>query len=398
MAKLEFEDLSFEQNKDSIRVIFLNLFYFDVKNSDLNKIADFIVEKNSIDFKKIDEKRAGRKFNLILEKGFSNLKNKLTSKKAVYIHKNSGIPLIGNGAFGLVDRNTNIIEVKPITSCNLGCIYCSVDQNKRIVDFVIEKGYLIEEFKKLVEFKQVSNIEAHIASQGEPLLYAPIVDLVKDIAEIKQVKTISIDTNGVLLTKEFIDKLVEAGLTRFNLSINALEPALAKKIADSRFYDIKKIKEIAEYISKKCSLIIAPVLMRGVNDEEMPKIIEFAKSINADMGIQNFLPYKFGLNPVKPMPFENFYKKLEEWQDKYKVKLIKSVDDFNIKETKQLPKPFRKDEIVEAEIVCPGRLPGEKIAVAKQRSISIPNCIKEKGKVRIKITRAKHNIFIGAVQ
>ena len=395
MAKLEFEDLSFEQNKDSVRVIFLNLFYFDVKNSDLNKISDFTVEKNAIDFKKIDEKRAGRKFNIILEQGFSSLKNKLTGKKAVYIHKNSGIPLIGNGAFGLVDRNTNVIEVKPITSCNLGCIYCSVDQNKRIVDFVIEKDYLIEEFKKLVEFKQVINIEAHIASQGEPLLYAPIVDLVKDIAEIKQVKTISIDTNGSLLTKELVDKLVEAGLTRFNLSINALEPALAKKIADSKFYDIKKIKEIAEYISKRCSLIIAPVLVPGVNDEEIPKLVEFAKSINADIGIQNFLPYKFGLNPVKPLPFEVFYKKLQEWEDKYKVKLIKSVDDFNIKETKQLPKPFNKDEVIDAEIACDGRLPGEKIAVAKGRTISIPNCGKEKGKVRIKITRAKHNIFIG---
>src|SRR3989338_8039744 len=182
MAKLEFEDLSFEQNKDSVRVIFLNLFYFDVKNSDLNKISDFTVEKNAIDFKKIDEKRAGRKFNIILEQGFSSLKNKLTGKKAVYIHKNSGIPLIGNGAFGLVDRNTNVIEVKPITSCNLGCIYCSVDQNKRIVDFVIEKDYLIEEFKKLVEFKQVINIEAHIASQGEPLLYAPLKELISDLS------------------------------------------------------------------------------------------------------------------------------------------------------------------------------------------------------------------------
>ena len=43
----------------------------------------------------------------------------------------------------------------------------------------------------------------------------------------------------------------------------------------------------------------------------------------------------------------------------------------------------------------PGRLKNEKIAVAKERTISIPNCYKDKGKTKLKITRSKHNIFIG---
>ena len=43
-----------------------------------------------------------------------------------------------------------------------------------------------------------------------------------------------------------------------------------------------------------------------------------------------------------------------------------------------------------------GRLPGEKIAVSKDRVITLPKCDK-KGKVKVKITRSKHNIFIGEV-
>ena len=38
----------------------------------------------------------------------------------------------------------------------------------------------------------------------------------------------------------------------------------------------------------------------------------------------------------------------------------------------------------------------EKLAVSKNRLISIPNCFK-KGSVRLKITRSKHNIFVGKV-
>lgn len=396
MAELAFQDLSFEEKGDKIKFSFLRIFYFYIPKDELYNIGDFIVGKNSITFKGIEQKKAERKFYTLLEKGFKELKNSLNNKPAIYIHKNSGIPLIGNVAFGLIDRGTNVIEVKPVTGCNLKCIYCSVDEDKRPVDFVIEKDYLVEEFRKLVEFKNADNIEAHIASQGEPLLYAPLADLIRDISKIKEVKTISIDTNGTLLTKSKVDELVESGLTRFNFSINSLDDKIANKIAGTA-YNGKKIKDICKYIAKKASLIITPVLIPTINEEEMPKIIEFAKEIKADIGIQNFLNYKMGRNPAKQIEFGEFYKKLKEWQDKYKVKLIKSVEDFNIIKTKSLPKPFRKEEVIEAEIVCSGRIKNEKIAVAKQRTISIPNCYKDKGKVRLKITRTKHNIFIGNI-
>ncbi len=396
MAKLEFEELSFEEKGEKVRVNFLRIFYFEINKEDLRNIDEFSVEKNKIIFKNISQEKAERKFYFILGEGFKGLKNSINDKKTVYIHRNSGIPLIGNVGFGLVDRDTNVIEVKPITGCNLKCIYCSVDEDKRIVDFVVEKDYLVEEFKKLVELKGVDNIEAHIASQGEPLFYAPLAELIKDLAKIKEVSMISIDTNGVLLTKNKVDELVEAGLKRFNFSINALDDKLAKKIAGSG-YNVGKIKEICEYIAKKTNLIIAPVLIPTVNEEEMPKIIEFAKKIGADIGIQNFLSYKLGRNPVKQISFDKFYARLKEWGGKYKVKLIKSVEDFDIVKTKSLPKPFKKEEVIEAEIMLPGRFKNEMIAVAKGRSISVPNCFKEKGKVRLKITRTKHNIFVGGV-
>ena len=231
MAKLTFQDLSFEDKNDKIRVNFLRIFYFYFSKKELKQIDDFTTNKNSIFFKNIPQKKAERKFYLLLEKGFKELKNSLNNKPTIYIHKNSNIPLIGNVAFGLIDRNTNIIEIKPITSCNLKCIYCSVDEDKRIIDFIIEKDYLVEEFKKLVKFK--NNIEAHIASQGEPLLYAPLTELIKDLSKIKEVKTISIDTNGTLLTKNKVDELIKAGLTRFNFSINSLDEKIAKKIANT---------------------------------------------------------------------------------------------------------------------------------------------------------------------
>jgi len=392
MAKLTFEDLSFNEKGNKIRVNFLRLFYFDLEKGELMNISDFKIEKHSITFENMPEKRARNKFNYILQKGFNNLKNKLNNKKTIYIHKNSGIPLIGNVAFGLIDRGTNIIEVKPITGCNLKCIYCSVDEEKRAVDFIVEEEYLVDEFKKLVEFKGIRNIEAHIASQGEPLLYSPIIKLVRDIASIKEVKTISIDTNGVALSRQLIDQLVDAGLTRFNLSINAFDKGLAQKIACAP-YNIDKIKETARYIAKKTKLIIAPVLIPGVNEQEIPKIIQFCREIGAEIGIQNFLNYRFGKNPVKQMDWDRFYEKLSLWEHKFGLKLLLNESDFSITKTKELPKPFKKGDIIKAQIVCNGRLNREKIAVANNRTISVLNCTKH-GNIKIRIKRTKHNIFL----
>jgi len=366
----------------------------------LNKIGKFKAEGNSIIFQGISEKRAERRFNSLLAKGFRDLKNTVSGKRTIYIHKNSGIPLIGSNSFGLIDRNTSIIDIRPITSCNLNCIFCSIDaglSSKNQVDFVVEREYLVEEFKKLVDFKEC-DVEVHLGTQGEPLLYAEIIELIKDLSSIKKVKTISMDTNGTLLTEELVDRLAEAGLTRINLSLNAMDKNLARKLAGCD-YNVEKIKKIAYYATKKIELAIAPVLVPGFNDDEMKKLIEFAKKLKSNrkgyfIGIQNFLNYRFGRNPCKQMPWDKFYLIIKDLEKKTNTKLILGPEDFNIQKTKKLPKPFKKGQIIKAEILCPGRLKNEMLAVASNRVISIPNCFK-KGIVKIKITRTKHNIFMG---
>tara|TARA_Y100000310_G_scaffold342065_1_gene443580 strand:+ start:279 stop:1487 length:1209 start_codon:yes stop_codon:yes gene_type:complete len=398
MAKLEFENLSFEEENDFVRVNLLKIFYFQIPKGDLNKIGDFVLSSNSIDFKAISIKKAGNKFNMLIQKHIHGLKNKITGRKAVYIHQNSGIPLIGTNYFGIVDRGTSLIEIKPINGCNLNCIYCSVDEGRksktRLVDFVIERDYLVAELRKVVDFKATDSLEIHIAGQSEPLLYNDVLLLIKDISQIKAIKTISMDTNGTLLTKNLVDKLIKAGLTRFHMSINSLDPELAKRIAGAH-YNINHVKDMAKYIAGKAGVIITPIWIQGVNDKEIPKLVEFADKIKADIGIQNFLRYKHGRNPAKQMEWPEFYDKLKALEKRFDVKLIKSEEDFSIVKTKELPKPLKKDEIVKVKIVAEGRLRDEKIAVYDNRVISVFNCSETVNEtVKVRILRTKHNIFI----
>ncbi|MBL7051120.1 radical SAM protein [Candidatus Woesearchaeota archaeon] len=400
MVVLKFESLGFREEKKYLVVSLYKLFSFKVDKKILDDIGKFRIKKHEIEFENIKESRAIKKFNFIISSHINNLTNDLTKKNTIYIHQNSGIPLMGSNSFGIVDRGTNLIELKPISGCNLDCIYCSVNQDKRTKDIVIEREYLVEEFKKLVEFKDCK-IEAHIGGQGEPFLYNEIVELVKDLIQIKNVKLVSIDTNGTLLTKNIIDELAKLKKVRLNYSINAINYELAKEIGGKN-YNAEHAQNMARYAAKKMGVMITPVIIFGVNDKEMGSIMDFAIDIGAGnnspikVGFQNFLRYRFGKNPAKSIPWPEFHSKLKELEKKYNTRLILDETDFKITKVDELPKPFKKDEIVKVKIVGDGRIPGEKIAVARDRVITLPDCNK-KGNVNVKITRTKHNIFMGEV-
>lgn len=428
MTKIQYQTIKFAlsiQNTEEIQATFMNIFTFSIPKKELLKISKFQIKNEYIEFEDNNEKRIQRKFNQILTKGFEELKSKITGKKTIYIHQNSGIPLIGSNSFGIVDRGTNIIEIKPLTGCNLNCIYCSVDSSKRDIDFVVEPEYIIEEFRKLVEYKTKNTktekqesktelmIEAHIGGQAEPLLYSEIITLIKGLSSIPEIKTISIDTNGTLLTKERIDSLINAGLTRFNLSLNSLDETNSKKISGKEFYDSSKIKEMIEYIPEKADLIIAPVWVPSINDADIEEIIKFTKELlikhekkenkkhSIKLGIQNFLKYKGGRNPTKEKPMETFYSELKEFEKKYSINLILKEKDFNITKTKTLPKPFKKGDRIKTEIKCKGRFSNEYIGVAGGvtfgRAVTIISSKELKGTVNVRITRDKHNIYYGEV-
>ena len=279
MAKLEFKTLTFSidksNNKNQLKVNLLKQFYCLIPLEEVEKISEFkLIDTHTIEFKNIEKDKADTRFSFLLAKYFDQLKNKLTGNPVTYIHRNSGIPLMGNVAFGIVYRNSSIIEIKPVTSCNLDCVYCSISEglSSKKHDFVVEKDYLVEELIKLIKFVN-EPVEIHIGVQGEPFLYADMEELFKDLQAMEKVHTISIDTNGTLLNKERIDRISVNDKLQLNLSLDAIDPEKAKRIAGVKSYNVKHVMKVIEYASEKLKVIVAPVLTMGYNEDEMEKII-----------------------------------------------------------------------------------------------------------------------------
>ena len=398
MAELVFEDLEFTEDGSMLRVSFLDNFYFEVDRKSLGKVH---ASGKRIVFEDLSEEDARQRFSGILDANFENLVSGTTKNPAFYVSRYSGLPLIGSNAFGIVDRNSSMLEIKPVTGCNMNCIFCSVDEglsSRKSAELVIEKDYMVEETRKLVEFK---GCEVHLVinAHGEPTLYKPMHALIRDLRGIKGVKTISLITNGTLLDESYVDGLVDAGLTRLNLSLNAVSGRTSKILEGHGKYDVERVKKIAGYAAKRLEVFLAPVYVPGYNDDELGRIVEFAKEIGAKVGIQNYLYYKKGRNPanVAESSWTRFYDMLKKLEKEHDFKLIVDEEDFGVVRTEPLPKPFRKGSVVEAVIKAPGRYRNEAIAAAGDRNVTITQVqsFKVNQKVKVRITGDKHNLFFG---
>ena len=293
------------------------------------------------------------------------------------IEIDSNYPLMGCIAFGVIDRGTNVIQIRPTSICCLSCIFCSTDAGpksvNRLSEFVIKDlDWLLEWIKTVIRFKGVKDIEAHIDTVGDPLTYNRLADLIQMLREIKEISVISIQTHGALLSEKIVEDLEESGLDRINLSIDAINPELARYLSQTDWYDIKRVMEISKYIvdNTKMDLLIAPVWVPKMNDSEIPKIIDFALKIGAGkkwppLGIQKYVAHKRGRKPrgVKEMSWRRFYRELRKLSLTYGVRLKLKPEDFGIRKVRKVPILYRIGEKVKVRVVAKGWLKGEALAI-----------------------------------
>ena len=408
---LSFETLQFRKSQETLQVNLLKIFKLHIPLAELEVIARFeIVDSHSIRFFDVKEKKARIQFMGLFDKYLPTLVNTISKQQATYVHSGSGIPLIGSVAFGIVYRNSSIIEVKPVTSCNLSCVYCSVKEGKNSGkrDIVVEMEYLLEELEKVLAFVE-EPVEIHIGVQGEPFLYADMVELVERLQQMEQVHTISTDTNLTLVTRAMVDRLALCDKFRVNISLDSMDLDSARRIADASNYNLQYVLDMIRYIAASdLDFLIAPVYTPGFNDDQLGPIVEFVKSLPIKeredgkkqlpkVCIQNYLPYKSGRRPVKESAsWEKFYAMIEGLEKEHDIQLKINADDFAIKSLKELPKPFAMDDEIRATLVARDRFPNTCLAAAGGRVISVPQCKFIPGKkVKLKIIRDKHNIFTG---
>jgi len=341
-----------------------------------------------------------------------NLVNTDTKKPLIYVTPEMiGGSLIGSMYIGVIDRGTNLLQVRGITGCPLNCPFCSVDEGPatktKLFDYLVDPDYLVDTYNQVVKEKGIDKIEAHLDGQGEPMANPYLVDIIQLLNENHKTKITSVQTNGWYLNEKLIDDLESVGLSRINLSLNSMQDKMSKRLAGRGDYNLEFLLEMAEYIANsKISLILTPLWIPEWNDEDMEEIIKFSLKINQKeeryptLGIQNYLTHNQGRNikGIKAKTFTVFNNQLRDFEQKLGAKdLVLKPHMFEMFKTEMIPNPLKINEVVLAEMVLPGRIENEVIATAKNRLIHISDskAYNYGSKIKVRITRNRHNIFFG---
>ena len=110
--------------------------------------------------------------------------------------------------------------------CNLRCVYCMPEERCFLPNSELLQD---DEILYLVRLFASLGFDKFRLTGGEPTIRANIVDLVREIARVPGVDSLSMTTNGVLLSR-LASNLAKAGLQRVNFSLDTLDPDKYKRI------------------------------------------------------------------------------------------------------------------------------------------------------------------------
>ena len=179
-------------------------------------------------------------------------------------------------------RPITSLRISVTSDCNLNCFYCH-REGCPAVDHRLGPA----EIKEIVKVAREFGVRKVKFTGGEPLLRDDIVDIVASVAEQK-LDDISLVTNGILLA-DVAHELAEVGLNRVNISLDTLDPAVFAKITGE-----DSIGRVLAGISAAVDAGLTPVkinmvLLTGVNDGEIDRMIKYASDSGAVLQIIELL-------------------------------------------------------------------------------------------------------------
>lgn len=180
------------------------------------------------------------------------------------------------------NRPLQDLRISVTDRCNFRCTYCMPAEIFGPEYQYLQKNQVLsfDEIEKLSIIFADLGVKKIRLTGGEPLLRPNISELIKRLVQINGITDIGLTTNGILLPKKAQD-LYNAGLRRLNISLDALDDEIFKRINGRSVSSNVVLMGIEAALDKGFDIKINMVVQKGVNEQE---IIPMAKYFR-DRGI-----------------------------------------------------------------------------------------------------------------
>ncbi len=188
-------------------------------------------------------------------------------------------------AFG---RRPRYLRLSVTGRCNLRCLYCApeTDEPGRATADTLSDAEIL----RLVRLFSHMGVRKVRFTGGEPLLRSGLPDLMKAVRTIEGIEEIALSTNAYLL-EQHLDRLAGAGLTNVNISCDTLRGERFVRITRRRGLD-RVERAIAAALAHPAirRVKINMVVMRGINDDEIPAFVGLCANSKIDVRFIEFMP------------------------------------------------------------------------------------------------------------
>lgn len=181
------------------------------------------------------------------------------------------------------------LDISLTTSCNANCAYC----------------WHQEKAGSKLTFNNVSSVIDCLCplkppklnlTGGEPVVW-PDFERLLSYAKDSGIKDILLCTNGYCLKDlSYARKLIDLGVTAFNISVDTLDPDKFEMLRGFKFSEFQKTLDNCVLLKKKnpaISFTLASVMSKAVNPDELFRVNQYANKFNFGYFMQSFDPTTF---------------------------------------------------------------------------------------------------------
>jgi GTP 3',8-cyclase len=188
--------------------------------------------------------------------------------------------------------------------CNERCVYCPIHGT----DKVVTGGSLTPDQIHAIA-KEAHELGYHAVKVsgefGDPLVTKNILEICSSLAKLR-FSELSIATNGIGL-KKALPQLLEIGVTKFCISLDTLNDDKYRRITGSAKHAevIEGIRLAAEALRRQVKINV--VVLRRMNDDEIPDLREFTRGIGATLQLIELFAV-----PGREAEFRNYFAPLDD--------------------------------------------------------------------------------------
>lgn len=187
-------------------------------------------------------------------------------------------------SFGRIHNN---LRISVTDRCNIRCFYCMPAEN---VEFMPKEHLLsFEEIERVVRIGTTLGIDRIRLTGGEPLVRRDLHVLVRKLAAVPGIVDIGLTTNGILLEEQAAE-LRDAGLRRLNISLDALDPEIFRKVTRRDGYERVLAGIEAARAVGFSPIKLNAVSVRGLTENQIVPFGQLARDTDTVVRFIEFMP------------------------------------------------------------------------------------------------------------